>query len=258
MLCVLFTACRFHELEQQTMSKSIFDNDAIHIHTHPKTSIPPSYLPIPCLGEEDEKICPAIAVNCLWERVRRTYESRDTFLLNASHHTPLKTSGISKLEKLGMTQVGIPQEFRLFTIKLAAISALIFKGVPEVLIARHALLSPTAHTPTRCFLRDNVASDMAHALVAPRQEDQTALFACYCPSTAKAPFLPASAPQEITNLFSRTIAFPRPPIAELNNKLNSQVPSSQTVEPTRECSRIEYTTIRTVQTSEIGHIQADI
>ncbi|KAH7829109.1 uncharacterized protein MONOS_9954 [Monocercomonoides exilis] len=157
-----------------------------------------------------------------------------------------------------MTQVGIPQEFRPYTIKHAAISALIFKGVPEVLIARHARLSPTAHTPTRSYLRANLASDMAHALVAPRQEDQTALVACNCPSTAQAPFLPASASQGTTSLFSRTTALPRPPIAELNNQLNSQVPSAQTVELARECSRIEYTTIRTVHTSEISYIHADI
>ncbi|KAH7824559.1 uncharacterized protein MONOS_14975 [Monocercomonoides exilis] len=115
----------------------------------------------------DEKICSARAVNCLWERVRRTNESRDIFLLNTTHHTPLKTSGIRKLAKLGMTQVGIPQEFRPYTIKHAAISALILKGVREVLIAKRARLSPTAHTPTRSFLRVNLASDMAHALIAP-------------------------------------------------------------------------------------------
>ncbi|KAH7829600.1 uncharacterized protein MONOS_15 [Monocercomonoides exilis] len=184
LLCVLFTAYSFHELEQLSMSKSIFNNDAIRLHTHLKTSIPPSYLTIPFLGDADEKICPVRAVNCLWERVRRTYESRDTFLLNTTHHTPLKTSGIRKLVKLGMTQVGIPQEFRPYTIKHAAISALILKGVPEVLIARHARLSPTAHTPTRSYLKAILASDMDHALVAPRQEDQTALVACNCPSTA--------------------------------------------------------------------------
>ncbi|KAH7825064.1 uncharacterized protein MONOS_11030 [Monocercomonoides exilis] len=225
---------------------------------HLKTSIPPSYLAIPFLGEVDRNICPARAVNCLWERVRRTYESGDTFLLNTTHHSPLKTSGIRKLAKLGMMQVGILQEFRPYTVKHAAISALILKGVPEVFIAKHARLSPTAHTPTRSSLRANLASNMAHALAAPRQEDLTALIACNCPSTTYAPFPPASASQETTSLFSRTTALPRTTIEELNNQLNSQVPSAQTVESSRECSRIEYTTIRTVQTSEIGHIHADI
>ncbi|KAH7825216.1 uncharacterized protein MONOS_1972 [Monocercomonoides exilis] len=89
LLCVLFTACRFHELELLSMSKSIFNNDAIHIHLHLKTSIPASNLTIHFLGEADEKICPARAAHCLWERVRRTYVSRDTSLLNTTHHTPL-------------------------------------------------------------------------------------------------------------------------------------------------------------------------
>ncbi|KAH7826312.1 uncharacterized protein MONOS_10093 [Monocercomonoides exilis] len=101
-----------------------------------------------------------------------------------THHTPLNSSGIRKLTKLGMTHEGIPQEFRPCTIKHAAISALILKGIPEVLIVRHSRLSLTAHTPTRSFLRANLASDMSHVLVASRQEDQTALVACNCSSNA--------------------------------------------------------------------------
>ncbi|KAH7820965.1 uncharacterized protein MONOS_1756 [Monocercomonoides exilis] len=257
LLCVLFTACRFHELELLFMSKSIFNNDAIHIYTHLKTSIPPSYLTIPFLSETDERICPARAVDCLWERVRRTYESRDTFLLNTNHHTPLKTSGIRRQARLGMTQVGIPQEFRPYTIKHAAISALTLKGIPEVLIARHARLSPTAHTPTRSYFRTNLASSMAHALIAPQQENQTSLTR-FSPSSA--PQLappPTASPPGLTTCLPTNITFQQQPPPELTKDLNTRDPNPQTEEMTKDCSRFELTTIRTIQTSEIRHIQAD-
>lgn len=116
LLNTLFTACRFHELEQISMSKSIFDSEAIHFHAKIKTSLPPSYLTVPYLKKLDVKVCQVNTIICLWERAKRTYESRDTFLLNTTHHTPLKTSGIRKLARLGMTQVGIPEEFRPYTI----------------------------------------------------------------------------------------------------------------------------------------------
>ncbi|KAH7828546.1 uncharacterized protein MONOS_4970 [Monocercomonoides exilis] len=257
MLCMLFTACRSYELEQLSISKSIHNNDTIHLHTHLKTSIPPSYLTIPFLGDADEKICLARAVNCLWERVRRTYESRDTFLLNTTHHTPLKTSGIRRLTRLGMTQVGIPNEFRPYTIKHAAISALTLKGIPEVLIARHARLSPSAHTPTRSFFRTNLALSMAHALIAPQQENQVALTLF---SPASAPHIappPTARPPGLTTLLQTNITFQQQPPPELTKDMNTRDPNPQTEETTKDCSRIELTNIRTIQTSETRHIQAD-
>ncbi|KAH7816637.1 uncharacterized protein MONOS_2924 [Monocercomonoides exilis] len=74
------------------------------------------------------------------------YENRDTFLLNTVQHTPLKTEGIRKLARLGMTQIGIP-------------------GVPEAMVARHARMSPTSHAPTRSYFKANLASRMADTLL---------------------------------------------------------------------------------------------
>ncbi|KAH7823538.1 uncharacterized protein MONOS_11632 [Monocercomonoides exilis] len=94
-----------------------------------------------------------------------TYENRDIFLLNTVQHTPLKTEGIRKLARLGMTQIGIPAEYRPYTLKHAAISALLFKGVPEAMVARHARMSPSSHTPTRSYFKANLASRMADTLL---------------------------------------------------------------------------------------------
>ncbi|KAH7832323.1 uncharacterized protein MONOS_13229 [Monocercomonoides exilis] len=124
-----------------------------------------SFITVPNLNCADEKVCPGRAIKSLWGRVMTTYENRDTFLLNTVQHTPLKTVGIRKLARLGMTQIGIPGEYRPYTLKHAAISALLSKGVPEAMVARHALMSPNSHTPTRSYFKANLASRMADTLL---------------------------------------------------------------------------------------------
>ncbi|KAH7828282.1 putative Reverse transcriptase (RNA-dependent DNA polymerase) [Monocercomonoides exilis] len=97
LLVMLFTSCRFHELEQISMANSIFENDAIYLSTRLKTSRSREYITVPCLEEVHKRICPARAIHTLWERVKATYENRDTFLLNTTHHTPLTAKGIRTL-----------------------------------------------------------------------------------------------------------------------------------------------------------------
>ncbi|KAH7820725.1 uncharacterized protein MONOS_5358 [Monocercomonoides exilis] len=113
----------------------------------------------------DEKVCPGRAVKTLYWRVRITHENRDTFLLNTVHHTPLKTEGIHKLARLGITQIEIPDEYRPNTLKHAAISALLSKEVPEAMVVRHARMSPNSHTPTGSFFKANLASRIIDTLL---------------------------------------------------------------------------------------------
>ncbi|KAH7820279.1 uncharacterized protein MONOS_9143 [Monocercomonoides exilis] len=158
-------ACRFREMERISMNQSVIQEDSIHLFTNLKTSPTLSYITVPILKSADEKVCPGRAIKSLWGRVMTTYENRDTFLLNTGQHTPLKTEGIRKLARLGMTQIGIPGEYRSYTLKHAAISALLSKGVPEAMVARHARMSPNSHTPTRSYFKANLASRMADTLL---------------------------------------------------------------------------------------------
>ncbi|KAH7821154.1 uncharacterized protein MONOS_6360 [Monocercomonoides exilis] len=165
LLIMLFSACRFCELARISMSESIWETEAIHLSTRLKTSRSREFITVPFLQEEHIRICPARAIRCLWDRVRTTYEKRDTFLLNKTTHTPLTPSGIRKLAKFGMMRAGVPEEFRPYTIKHATISKLSTEGIPETCVARFARLSTTAHTPLKSYFKTNLASQMAHMLL---------------------------------------------------------------------------------------------
>ncbi|KAH7820304.1 uncharacterized protein MONOS_6278 [Monocercomonoides exilis] len=143
-LLIIFTACRFREMERISMNQSVIQEDSIHLFTNLKTSSTPSYITVPIMKCADEK--------------------RHIFL-NTVEHTLLKTEGIRKLARLGMTQIGIPGEYRPYTLKNAANSALLSKGVPEAMVARHARMSPNSHTPTRSHFKANLASRMADTLL---------------------------------------------------------------------------------------------
>ncbi|KAH7826032.1 uncharacterized protein MONOS_16601 [Monocercomonoides exilis] len=147
------------------MNQSVLQEDSIHLFTYLKTSLTHSYKTIPILDSVDEKVYLGRAVKLLWCRVRTTYENRDIFFLNMVHHTLLKTEGIRKKARLGMTLIGISNEYRHFTLKHAAISALLTKRVTEAMAARHARISPTSHTPARSFFEANLASRMADTLL---------------------------------------------------------------------------------------------
>ncbi|KAH7825217.1 uncharacterized protein MONOS_1971 [Monocercomonoides exilis] len=120
-----------------------------------------------------------------------------------------------------MSQVGIPQEFKPYTIKHAAISALTLKGIPEVLIARHARLSPTAHIPTKSDFRTNLGSSMAHALIAPQQKNQTALTLFNPASASPLASPPTVSPSSSTTILPTNITFQQPQPPELTKDLNT-------------------------------------
>ncbi|KAH7819973.1 putative Transposon Ty3-G Gag-Pol polyprotein [Monocercomonoides exilis] len=170
LLVMLFTSCRFHELEQISMANSIFENDAIYLSTRLKTSRSREYITVPCLEDVHKRICPARAIHTLWERVKATYENRDKFLLNTTHHTLLTAKGIRTLARLGLRKAGVPEEYRPYTIMHASISKLASSGIPEVCIAKHARLSTTAHTPSRSYYKANLANRMACVLLAPEED----------------------------------------------------------------------------------------
>ncbi|KAH7830586.1 uncharacterized protein MONOS_705 [Monocercomonoides exilis] len=224
LLVMLFTSCRFHELEQISMANSIFENDAIYLSTRLKTSRSREYITVPCLEEVHKRICPARAIHTLWERVKATYENRDTFLLNTTHHTPLTAKGIRTLAKIGLRKAGVPDEYRPYTIKHASISKLASSGIPEVCIAKHARLSTTAHTPSRSYYKANLANRMARALLASEedssQQDESAVVE-KSRISKQIEGIPFCATQQTT-----TIMFGLPPLQPLNHADSTAEPFS--------------------------------
>ncbi|KAH7816447.1 uncharacterized protein MONOS_13432c1 [Monocercomonoides exilis] len=60
-LTMLFTACRFTELERVDMERSRFEHEGIYLNTRPKTSLNRTEIAVPFLNE-NPAICPASAI----------------------------------------------------------------------------------------------------------------------------------------------------------------------------------------------------
>ncbi|KAH7817141.1 uncharacterized protein MONOS_15149 [Monocercomonoides exilis] len=172
-LCMLFTACRFSELASISMNDSIISENAIHLSVQLKTRLARSFITVPKLKEIQSDVCPVRAVLELWNQIKVLYPGRDTFIINTRTGSRMSKDGIRKLAKEAMKQAGINPSFRPYTIKHAALSALLAAGVPEVMVAHFARLSPTAHTPTNSYFKTNTAQAMAQVLTEHQPFPQT-------------------------------------------------------------------------------------
>lgn len=153
LLIVLTTACRFAELASISMEQSEWIPEGINLSVKLKTKKERDSIFVSRITGEKEKLCPVRCIKALWEIASTRYHKRSTFLLNTKTYTPLTTSGIRRLARLGMDMIGIPKRFTPYSLKHAAISDLLRKGAPEAVVARHARLSELAHTPIRHYFR---------------------------------------------------------------------------------------------------------
>ncbi|KAH7825161.1 uncharacterized protein MONOS_1466 [Monocercomonoides exilis] len=220
-LCMLFSSCRFAELAAISIERSIVTQEAIYLNTKMKTQLQRSFITIAAMRPDQEKICPYRAVLELWRRVKETYPHNDTFLLNTVVKTPLTVNGVRKLARRAMDRVGIPAEFRPYTLKAASISAYSLKGVPEVLIAHHARLSPAAHTPSRSYFKSNISSGMQQIFARPFPE----AFSPQLPLNPMQMFQQALVPQPPKSISSEmrcSLEFnPQPPLARQPGEMPS-------------------------------------
>eukprot|EP00770_Monocercomonoides_exilis_P006448 MONOS_6413.1-p1 / transcript=MONOS_6413.1 / gene=MONOS_6413 / organism=Monocercomonoides_exilis_PA203 / gene_product=unspecified product / transcript_product=unspecified product / location=Mono_scaffold00202:34-499(-) / protein_length=155 / sequence_SO=supercontig / SO=protein_coding / is_pseudo=false len=95
-LCILFSACRFTEIERISLTHSTIKEDSIALDTSLKTRMEKTDIIIPFL-RETPLICPASAVKELWLRVEKIQANSDHLFLNEITKKPLSSRALRKL-----------------------------------------------------------------------------------------------------------------------------------------------------------------
>ncbi|KAH7818386.1 uncharacterized protein MONOS_8093 [Monocercomonoides exilis] len=170
-LTMLFSACRFTELERVNMENSRFEEEGVYLDTVLKTSHTRSEIAVPFLPDLP-LICPASAIKDLYFLVKQKQNS-NKLLLNTTTFEPLTASGIRKLAKEAMKLTGVPQRFKLYSLKAATLSTLTMAGIPPLQIAKFARLSPKTNTPAKHYFRTNLASSMAQEIAGTMKAQKT-------------------------------------------------------------------------------------
>ncbi|KAH7818412.1 uncharacterized protein MONOS_8784 [Monocercomonoides exilis] len=170
-LTMLFSACRFTELERINMLESRFEEEGVYLDTKLKTSNTRTEIAVPFLPEPS-LICPASAIQELWKRVQEKNSHTDKLLLNAENFHPLAAEGIRKLAKEAIYVAGVPKRFTPYSIKAASLSALTMAGIPPEQVGRFARLSPRTNTLVKHYFRSNLASSMARVIASATNDQE--------------------------------------------------------------------------------------
>ncbi|KAH7823999.1 uncharacterized protein MONOS_7958 [Monocercomonoides exilis] len=169
-LTMLFSACRFTELERVNMENSRFEEEGVYLDTVLKTSHTRSEIAVPFLPDLP-LICPASAIKDLYFLVKQKQNS-NKLLLNTTTFEPLTASGIRKLAKEAMKLAGVPQRFKPYSLKAATLSTLTMSGIPPSQIAKFARLSPKTNTLVKHYFKTNLASSMARVIAGTMKEQK--------------------------------------------------------------------------------------
>ncbi|KAH7819663.1 uncharacterized protein MONOS_16698 [Monocercomonoides exilis] len=169
-LTMLFSACRFTELERVNMENSRFEEEGVYLDTVLKTSHTRSEIAVPFLHDLP-LICPASAIKDLYFLVKQKQNS-NKLLLNTTTFEPLTASGIRKLAKEAMKLAGVPQRFKPYSLKAATLSTLTMAGIPPSQIAKFARLSPKTDTLVKHYFKTNLASSMARVIAGTMKEQK--------------------------------------------------------------------------------------
>ncbi|KAH7820999.1 uncharacterized protein MONOS_13119 [Monocercomonoides exilis] len=170
-LTMLFSACRFTELERVNMENSRFEEEGVYFDTVLKTSHTRSEIAVPFLPDLP-LICPASAIRDLYFPVKQKQNS-NKLLLNTITYELLTASGIRKLAKEAMKLAGVPQRFRPYSLKAATLSTLTMAGISPSQIAKFARLSPKTNTLVKLYFRTNLASSMVQVIAGTMKEQKT-------------------------------------------------------------------------------------
>ncbi|KAH7821053.1 uncharacterized protein MONOS_8858 [Monocercomonoides exilis] len=158
-LTMLFTACRFTELERVDMERSIFEQERINLDTRLKTSLNRTEIAVPFLNE-NPTICPVSAIQVLWEEIQRRRPDGNKLFLNTETFQPLTVEGIRRLAKETLKEAGIQSHFTPYSTKDATLSTLTMSGIPPTQIAKFARLSPRTDTLVKHYVKANLASTL--------------------------------------------------------------------------------------------------
>ncbi|KAH7828741.1 uncharacterized protein MONOS_16373 [Monocercomonoides exilis] len=162
-LTMLFTACRFTELERVNMERSRFEQEGIYLDTRLKTSLNRTEIAVPFLNE-NPSICPASAIQVLWEEIKKRKPDGNKLFLNTETFHPLTVKGIRRLAKETLKEAGIPGHFTPYSINAATLSTLTMSGIPPTQIAKFARLSPRTDTLVKHYVKANLASTLGKVI----------------------------------------------------------------------------------------------
>ncbi|KAH7816346.1 uncharacterized protein MONOS_11949 [Monocercomonoides exilis] len=169
-LTMLFSDCRFTELERVNMENSRFEEEGEYLDTVLKTSHTRSEITVHFLPELP-LICSASAIKDLFFLGKQKQNS-NKLLLNTATFQPLTASGIRKLAKEAMKQAGVPQRFRPSSLKVATMSTLTMAGILPSHIAKFARLSPKTNTLVKHYFRTNLASSITRVIAGTMMEQK--------------------------------------------------------------------------------------
>ncbi|KAH7819580.1 uncharacterized protein MONOS_13605 [Monocercomonoides exilis] len=130
---MLFSACRFMELERINMLESRLEEEGVYLHTKLKTSNTRTEIAVPFLTELKE---------------------------------------IRKIAKEAVYAAGVPKRFTPHSIKAASLSALTMAGIPPEQVARFARLSPRTNTLVKNYFRSNLAITMARVIASATNDQE--------------------------------------------------------------------------------------
>lgn len=162
-LCMLFSACRFTELERISLKHSAVREDSIALDTSLKTGPERTDIIIPFLTDTPS-ICPASAVCELWSRISKLQDNPDHLFINDRTKIPLSARVLRKLVANLLHETGIPNYFGPYSIKHASISALTMAGLPIAQVAKFARLSPRSDTIINYYFQKDIATSCAKVI----------------------------------------------------------------------------------------------
>ncbi|KAH7830342.1 uncharacterized protein MONOS_16219 [Monocercomonoides exilis] len=162
-LTMQFTTCRFTELERVDMERSRFEKEGIYLDTRLKTSLNRTEIAVPFLNE-NPTICPASAIQVLWEEIQKRRPDGNKLFLNTETFHPLTVEGIRRLAKETLKEAGIPSHFTPYSIKAATLSTLTMSGIPPTQIAKFARLSPRTDILVKHYVKTNLASTLGKVI----------------------------------------------------------------------------------------------
>ncbi|KAH7815986.1 uncharacterized protein MONOS_13783 [Monocercomonoides exilis] len=161
--CMLFSACRFTELERINLHNSTIGDDAIKLDSSLKTSTERTDIIIPFLKEQP-LVCPAASVKELWNRIKESQPNATSLFIDETTHLALSARKIRNYAAEMLQDAGIPKCFGPYSLKHASITALTMAGIPLAQIAKFARLSPRSNTITKHYVQSDVSSKLAHVI----------------------------------------------------------------------------------------------
>ncbi|KAH7832649.1 uncharacterized protein MONOS_9796 [Monocercomonoides exilis] len=160
---MLFSACRFTELERINLHNSTIGDDAIKLDSSLKTSTERTDIIIPFLKEQPH-VCPAASIQELWNRIKESQPNATSVFIDEKTHLTLSARMIRNYAAEMLQDAGIPRCFGPYSLKHASITALTMAGIPSAQNAKFARLSPRSNTITKHYVQSDVSSKLAHVI----------------------------------------------------------------------------------------------